>query len=385
MVVDGIDLTTKTGLQAEFEKVLRNVTRATCYFSAKFSAANRSSRLRRVLASGTQVAAYLGFDDELAAEVVRDPEFNPTFEENLKAVSEKFENVLVTEVKWEIITTSTSTLPVLIVPTSSAGTTADSGSASAKDDASDSLGSFPNLIIIILAAGGGVLILVVAFIVFCSCATHESKDVEHASFKSHAELARKSEEAYPDSQEDFSASRPPVIGIELPVRSFPTATHPTTHKRELSEADLLIQDLVDSHLPDPSIDDNEDSQSDKIDVVTQSSTTLVDDIAGDSAPSVNDLVNQAIAGVPFPDEFPPEKAYALDGTDGMSPRTGSQAEAFVDGVISNITDGGDDYGGKKEIPEDSGSLGDGTLGIRAQTLLEQVVTSSVQDLDTFDS
>jgi len=227
-------------------------------------------------------------------------------------------------------------------------------------------------------------------------AQHENKDVEHASFKSHAELARKSEEAYPDSQEDFSASRHPVIGIELPVRSVPTATEPTTHKRELSEADRLIQDLVDSHLPDPNIDINEDSQTDDIDVVTQSGTTLTDDIVDDSSAtaSVHDLVNQAIAGVPFPDDdFPPEKAHVFDGTDGLSPRTGSQAEAFVDGVISNITDGGisnitdggDDIGGAKEIPEGSDVFGDGTLGIRAQTLLEQVVSSSVQDLDTYDT
>jgi len=157
----------------------------------------------------------------------------------------------------------------------------------------------------------------------------------------------------------------------------------------LSEADRLIQDLVDSHLPDPNIDINEDSQSGNIDVVTQSSTTLTDDIVDDSSSataSVHDLVNQAIAGVPFPDDdFPPEKAHAFDGTDGMSPRTGSQAEAFVDGVISNITDGGDDIGGAKEIPTGSDVLGDGTLGIRAQTLLEQVVSSSVQDLDTYDT
>lgn len=378
MVVDGIDLTTETGLQGDFGEVLRNVTRAICYFSAKFSAANRGSRLRRALASGTQVAAYLGFDDELAAEVVRDPQFNSTLKESLKAVSEEFENVVVTEVEWELITTSTTTLPVLFVPTSNAGTTTTAESISAfatVDD--DSLGSFPNLIIIILAASGGVLILVVVIIIICSCTKHENKDeYEHATFKSHAELARKSEEAYPDSQEDFSASRPPVVGIEMPVRSVPTATNPTTHKRELSEADRLIQDLVESHLPDPNIDDNEDSQSDN--------TTPIDDIVDDSsaAPSVIDLVNQAISGVPFPDEIPPEKAHALEGTGGMSPTTGSQAEAFVDDVISNITDDND---GTKEIPADPGILGDTTLGMRAQTLLEQVVSSSVQDLDTYDT
>jgi len=219
----------------------------------------------------------------------------------------------------------------------------------------------------------------VVIIIICSCTKHESKDYEHATFKSHAELARKSEEAYPDSQEDYSASRPPVVGIELPVRSVPTATNPTTHKRELSEAELLIQDLVGSHLPDPNIDDNEDSQSDN--------TTPIDGIVDDSSatPSVDDLVNQAISGVPFPDEIPPEKAHALEGTDGMSPKTGSQAEAFVDGVISSITAGGDDNDGVKEIPGDPGILGDGTLGIRAQTLLEQVVSSAVQDLDTNDT
>merc|ERR1712224_896154 len=116
-------------------------------------------------------------------------------------------------------------------------------------------------------------------------------------------------------------------------------------------------------------------------------TTPIDGIVDDSSatPSVNDLVNQAIAGVPFPDEIPPEKAHALEGTDGMSRKTGSQAEAFVDGVISSITAGGDDNDGVKEIPGDPGILGDGTLGIRAQTLLEQVVSSAVQDLDTNDT
>ena len=184
MVVDGIDLTTETGLQADFGEVLRNVTRAIC-FSAKFSAANRGNPLRRALASGTQVAAYLGFDDELAAEVVRDPQFNSTLKESLKAVSEEFENVVVTEVEWELITTSTTTLPVLTVPTSNAGTTTTAESLSAFATADDdSLGSFPNLIIIILAASGGVLILVVVIIIICLCAKRKSKDILHASFTS---------------------------------------------------------------------------------------------------------------------------------------------------------------------------------------------------------
>ena len=190
----------------------------------------------------------------------------------------------------------------------------------------------------------------------------------------------------PKSKPHTQASRPPVVGIGLPVRSFPTATDPTTHKRELSEVDRLIQDLVESHLPDPNIDDNKDSQSDNIDL-TQSSTTPIDDIVDDSSatPSINDLMNQAIAEVPFPDEIPPEKAHALEGTDGMSPKTGSLAEAFVDGIISSITAGGDDNDGVKEIPGDPGILGDGTLGIRAQTLLEQVVSSTVHDWDTNDT
>ena len=240
----------------------------------------------------------------------------------------------------------------------------------------------------------------------------------------------------PKSKPHTQASRPPVVAIEMPVRSVPTETNPTTHKRELSEADRLIQDLVESHLPDPNIDDNEDSQSDNTtptdDIVddssgtpsvddlvnqaisgvpfpdeippekahalegtdgmspktgsqvTQSSTTTIDDIVDDSSatPSINDLMNQAIAEVPFPDEIPPEKAHALEGTDAMSPKTGSQAEAFVDGVISNITDDND---GTKQIPADPGILGDTTLGMRAQTLLEQVVSASVQDLDTYDT
>ena len=180
----------------------------------------------------------------------------------------------------------------------------------------------------------------------------------------------------PKSKPHTQAARPPVVAIEMPVRSVPTETNPTTHKRELSEADRLIPDLVESHLPDPNIDDNEDSQSDN--------TTPTDDIVDDSSgtPSVDDLVNQVISGVPCPDEIPPEKAHALEGTDGMSPKTESQDEAFVDGVISNITDDND---GTKQIPADPGILGDTTLGMRAQTLLEQVVSASVQDLDTYDT
>merc|ERR1711988_379926 len=161
------------------------------------------------------------------------------------------------------------------------------------------------------------------------------------------------------------------------------------HKRELSEADRLIQDLVDSHLPDPSIDDTEDFQTDNIDVVTQSSASLIDDIVEDSAtPSVDDLVNQAIAGVPFPDELPPLPRgddHALADAGELSPNTGSHAEALVEDVVSNITNDVHSISGTTENPGDSSVLGDGTLGVRAQTLLEQVVNASVHDLENYDS
>ena len=100
MFVEGIDLTTETGLQSNFEKVLANVSKSDCYFSVDFSATNR---IRRALMSGTRVEAYLGYENDLAVEVVRDPQFPSTFEQILKAVSEEFEILNVTDVEIKIV------------------------------------------------------------------------------------------------------------------------------------------------------------------------------------------------------------------------------------------------------------------------------------------
>ena len=221
----------------------------------------------------------------------------------------------------------------------------------------------------------------------------------------------KTEMRRPKSKRHTQASRSSQEGIELQVRSSSSTTDPKI-KREMSEADLLIQDLVDSHLPDPDIDDSDDGT----DVVSKSSAAIIENIVDTSStgPSVNELVNQAIAGVPFPDEFPPDKTDPLepgplDITGPVSPRTGvfvddvisaetevlpkagREAAAFVDGVISSVTDGGVNANGAKEISRDSDDfdvLGDKQekiqLGEHAQSLLEQVVNSSVglQDIET---
>ena len=182
MVVKGIDLTIETGLQGDFQEVLDNVTKTNCHFSVDFSAAN--NRIRRALASGTQVEAYLGYNDDTAAEVVRDPQFTSTFEQSLRVVSEEFEEVVVTDFNVEFITTSTTTV---IKATLKAVMTTDSIKAAIKDDDSDSSAPLPiyMYIIITLAAGGGLIIIIVTIIVICSCTKSErNKDVETASFKS---------------------------------------------------------------------------------------------------------------------------------------------------------------------------------------------------------
>ena len=262
-------------------------------------------------------------------------------------------------------------------------------------------------------------------------------------------------------------------GIELQVRSSSTTTD-TTYESQTSEADLFIKKLVKSNLPDPDIDDDEISKSstalienvignvsstgpsvdevvspgvddlvnqaiaavpfpdeflldetdsfepdpfDDIDEVlpkTGSQAAAFVDASSSTRASLDELVIQAIAGVPFPDEFPPDKTDPLepgplDITGPVSPRTGafvddvisaetevvpkagSGAAAFVDGIISSVTDGGVNANGAKEISRDSDDfdvLGDKQekvqLGEHAQSLLEQVVNSSVglQDIET---
>ena len=106
MSVQGIDLAIQTGLRGDFEQVLKQVTKSSCYSSVDFSAANRSAwgPLR-----GTLVEAHLGYDDDSAAQVVHDPQFISTFELGLRAVSEAFENVLVMDRHLEVVTVATQT------------------------------------------------------------------------------------------------------------------------------------------------------------------------------------------------------------------------------------------------------------------------------------
>ena len=108
MVIDGIDLNSAThALQEAFKEVLvevAEVAESSCDFSIKFSPINRI-RLRRALASGTRVAALLGYEDESAAQVMREPDFGSKFEASLKAQSKEFEAVVVSLLTIEFPTT----------------------------------------------------------------------------------------------------------------------------------------------------------------------------------------------------------------------------------------------------------------------------------------
>ena len=105
MVVEGIDLATKSDRQAEFKKALLDLAKPSpgCDFIMKFSPINRI-RLRRALAIGTRVAVKLGFEDESAAQVMRDAQFESKFGQALKGISKAFEAVVVRDFQVEFIT-----------------------------------------------------------------------------------------------------------------------------------------------------------------------------------------------------------------------------------------------------------------------------------------
>ena len=171
MVVEGIDLTIESALHLhdEFTKTLLDLAKSSpgCDFKIKFSPINRI-RLRRALASGTRVAASLGYGDESAAQVMRDPDFGSKFEASLKAQSKEFEAVVVEvlEIEFPTTTTPTATTTTTTPPT----ITTMSAAAKNKEDEDDlDAESAFTFAVIILGVSAGVLLLAVVVIIVYAC------------------------------------------------------------------------------------------------------------------------------------------------------------------------------------------------------------------------
>jgi len=157
---------------------------------------------------------------------------------------------------------------------------------------------------------------------------------------------------YP-AQEDYSASkpRPAKEGIELPSRLPSTATT-KEHERQYSEAELLVRDLVRDTLPALDTESTDDINLTDGELFSNSTTTLVNNVVDASMPSAHDLVSahelvaEAIAGVPLPEEFDaPSDGYTssddsdnpFDNTGRDSPTsTGTAANAFVDQILAEV-------------------------------------------------